>query len=268
MPRTKKVRSSSGRQKVGLPSPDTVVSRLVLIPQRRAKAVPAGIRVSGVPQPAYEIIRTNQVDPYEEKPASDHAVLAAPQVMAKAGDSFQGTSRRRAKLAIANASTETFDDVKDLIASFAAEKSMINHKPKIGRGKDSDRVAEEKRNVRVRAWINASSREADNDFHLIDGRGPSKPPMFMTMEVSGLPPKSAASRVKIERARNAYKKFFTELPGVGYDFYNPPVPVEIGGSLFFDITHSSGGRPGPKDLRKHMPVIWEVHPVTNLVFEP
>jgi hypothetical protein len=256
------------RQRAGLPSPDTVVARLPLIPQRAEKLTPAGKLVSAALKPSYEIIRTIQVDQYEAKPATVTAVLAAPVVMAALGDSFQGTSRRKAKISIAKAPMEDFNDVKDLIDSLPAEKTMTKHQPKITRDKNSDRVAEEKRNVRVRAWIYAASRENDNDFHLIVGRAPSKSPMYMTVEVSGLPPASAASRKKIQRARTAYKKFFTQLPGTGYDFYDPPVPVEIGGSLFFDISHSSGGRPGPEDLRDDMPVIWEVHPVTEIVFEP
>ena len=88
------------------------------------------------------------------------------------------------------------------------------------------------------------------------------------MEISGLPPASAASRARLEKVRDTYMNFFTDLPGTGYDFYKPPIPVEIGGSLFFDMSHATGGRPGPQDLRPHMPVVWEVHPVTQLVFEP
>jgi len=42
----------------------------------------------------------------------------------------------------------------------------------------------------------------------------------------------------------------------------------VDSSRFFDITHSTGGRPGPQSLRPNMPVIWEVHPITRIEFEP
>lgn len=87
----------------------------------------------------------------------------------------------------------------------------------------------------------------------------------MTMEVSGLPPQNAPAFADLNSARNAFKQFFgTNLPQVTYDFYDPPIPVQIEGSLFFDMTHATGSRPGPPSLKSRMPVIWEVHPVTSI----
>jgi hypothetical protein len=123
--------------------------------------------------------------------------------------------------------------------------------------------------VRVRAFLYAASREDDNDFHLIIGRAPRSSPMYMTMELSGLPPKNAKSFRTLKKARDAYKEFFgDDLPGPSYHFYRPPIPIELEGSLFFDMSHATGGKPGPQDLRKDIPTIWEVHPITRIVFEP
>jgi hypothetical protein len=188
--------------------------------------------------------------------------------MAATGNAFKGTARKSAKLSISTKKVEQFDDVKDLIDTLPAHNDMVKHTPKITVEATSKRVVEEDRNVRITAWIYAASREDDNDFHLIVGRAPTKARMFITMEISGLPPTNAAARAKLEKVRNTYTNFFTDLPGAGYDFYKPPIPVKIGGSLFFDMSHATGGRPGPKDLRPDMPVVWEVHPVTDLVFEP
>jgi hypothetical protein len=45
------------------------------------------------------------------------------------------------------------------------------------------------------------------------------------------------------------------------------MPVEIGGSLFWDATHAGGGpTPGPQEFKPQ--TLWEVHPVTILTFEP
>jgi hypothetical protein len=91
----------------------------------------------------------------------------------------------------------------------------------------------------------------------------------MTMEVSGLPPQGAPAFNQLFSARTAFNNFFgSNLPGSAYDFYDPPIPVIIEGSLFFDITHARGTPPGPRSLRPNMPVIWEVHPVTSIAFEP
>jgi hypothetical protein len=140
----------------------------------------------------------------------------------------------------------------------------------------SNRVDEEKRNVRVKAWIYAASIEDDNDYHLILGRDPSGggDPVYMTMELSGLPPANMKSHAALKTARDAFKKFFAkffknDLPGTSYDFYDPPIRVDVEGSLFWDVSHASGGRPGPQSLRADMPVIWEVHPISKMkLFEP
>ena len=120
------------------------------------------------------------------------------------------------------------------------------------------------------AFIYAASREDDNDFHLILGRDPTvHPEVYMTMELSGLPPASAASFPKLKATRDAFKAFFAnDLPGTSYDFYDPPIPVEIEGSLFWDASHASGTRPGPQSLKSRMPVVWEVHAISKITFNP
>lgn len=249
------------------PDPSTVVAQLKLAPRagrRRGTFIAGG----GAPRkPRYTILRTKQVDAYEPQPG-DAAIRAAPAAMAVAGDSFKGKKRKAVKISLVKAKLEKFTDVKALVAKLPSDQDMLDLEPRIIRGENSKRVKEEKRNVRLRGWLYAASRESDNDFHLIVGRDPKKSPMYLTMEISGLPPSSASSHKTLKKVRNAYKDFFTDLPGSGYDFYKPPIPIEIGGPLFFDIQHATGGRPGPADLRPDIPVIWEIHPVSHLVFEP
>jgi hypothetical protein len=220
----------------------------------------------------FTIFHTNEVDGYEEG-AKGPGFLAAAAAKLPAGDDFAGTARKAAKLSISAAKIENFKDVKTLIASLVPDAKMIAHKPKIGTGATSNRVKEEERNIHVTAFMYAASREADNDFHLIIGRDPSATPdMYMTMELSGLPPANSASFTQLKATRDAFKAFFKslpggKLPGLTYDFYHPPVPVQIDGSLFFDMTHATGQHPGPPSLKSRMPVIWEVHPITKIVLK-
>jgi hypothetical protein len=230
--------------------------------------------------PTYHILRTTETDAYEQTPpalkltkllrtkgAPPAAALAA-AVKAKKpkGDSFAGSDRKAAKLSKAQAETEKFSDLKDLIASLTPETKMIKHKPPITTAPTSDRVKEEERNVSVAAFLYAASHETNNDFHLIVGRNHKlAPEMYMTMEVSGLPPKGGAAFKDLNSARSAYKNFFgAKAPGFTYDFYDPPIPIKIEGSLFFDKTHATGLRPGPQSLKSRMPTIWEVHPLTSI----
>jgi hypothetical protein len=244
--------------RAGLPAKDSIV----------AVTIPTAAAAPGVTQ--YAFIHTNEMDEYGEDKAAK--TLAAATAALPAGDDFAGKDRKAAKLSISNAKTEKFKELKNLIQSVTEEAVMKSHKPPIGTGIKSTRVEEEQRNVNVTAFMYAASREADNDFHLIIGRDPKvTPEMYMTMELSGLPSSDSPAFPQLNAARDAFKKFFGDhgenLPGAGYVFPDPPVPVEIDGSLFFDMTHATGSRPGPKSLKSRMPVIWEVHPITKIVLQ-
>lgn len=246
-------------RRMGMPSLDSIDSKLTL----SSAAAPAG---------KYTVIRTKEIDSYETKgPVPVGFALEPAKLAVPTGDSFKGTARKAAKLSIANAHTEPFADLRDLVDSLVADDQMIDHDPEIKTTSTSKRVSEENRNIRVKAFIYAASREDDNDFHLIVGREAehTSEELYMTMELSGLPPQSSKAFAKLKGARDAYKNFFgSDLPGMTYDFYDPPVPVEIEGSLFFDMNHASGQRPGPPSLKSRMPTIWEVHPISKIVFEP
>jgi len=256
-------RASRTRSRAGLPAARSIVDEKILTPARR----PTAAATVGSAR-SYRIIRTNEVDP-KDAPIPRTAVPAI-GTAAVPVDTFAGTARKAAKLAVASAAMEVFADLPPLIKSLPSKTAMKKHKPKITTEANSARVAEEKRNIRLSAFLYAASREDDNDFHLILGRDPETTPhVYMTAEISGLPPKSSASFTKLNGARKSFKAFFGgDLPGTSYDFYDPPIPVEIEGSLFFDMSHASGQGPGPKSLRDDIPTIWEVHPVSKITFEP
>jgi hypothetical protein len=242
------------------------------VPANRV-GLPAQDSIIAVTQtPKFKILHTEEVDRYE-KGALGLGLASAARAAAPTGDKFRGTDRKAAKLSISTADIENFKDVKDVIGSLTPEADMKAHKPRIKTTATSGRVKEEERNIHVDAFIYAASREADNDFHLIVGRDPSaKPEMYMTMELSGLPPANSASLDQLQAARDAFTEFFSSqaggsLPGTSYDFYDPPLAVTVEGSLFFDMTHASGSRPGPASLKSRMPVIWEVHPISKIEFK-
>lgn len=181
-------------------------------------------------------------------------------------EAYVGEDRRAAKLSVGNGAMESFSDLADLIASLPSSDAMHAHVPKITTGPESARVAEEQRNVHLRAFLYAASREADSDFHLIVGLGrKADREMYMTAVISGLPPSTSPAFAKLSAARSAFKQFFGQNPpGLTYDFYGPPIPVEIEGSLFFDAAHSTGQMGGPPSLKDRMPTLWEIHPVTSI----
>jgi hypothetical protein len=250
----------------GMPEQSVVVTETTLTPGRADVETPSA---SARETRTYRILRTSETDPYDVPLQPAEVATLGLERFAGFDDTYQGSARKAAKLTIADAELEDFQDVRDLIEILPAEAEMISHQPPITTDATSGRVDEENRNARVRAFLYAASRENDNDFHLIVGRSPDLDPVYMTMELSGLPPQDNPHFSTLETAREAFKEFFGDnLPGASYDFYDPPIPAEVEGSLFFDMTHSHGSRPGPASLRPNMPTIWEIHPVTNIVFEP
>ena len=250
----------------GMPEQSDVVDEKILTPERRsarAHATQAGTTRQ------YRILRTSETDPYDDPLQPEEFATLGLERFAGFDETFRGTSRKAAKLSIADAEVEEFEDLIGLIETLPADEDMTSHDPPIQTDATSGRVDEENRNVRVRSFLYAASREDDNDYHLIIGRDPDVEPMYMTVEMSGLPSQDSEHFSRLKDAREAYKTFFgDDLPGASYDFYDPPIPVEVEGSLFFDRSHSSGSRPGPASLRPHIPTIWELHPVTDILFEP
>jgi hypothetical protein len=264
--------ATESHQRVGaLPDPKHVLATRQLAPQAPSEPTAAA---SQVIRGTYRILRTDEVDakddPLSVGDRSNITATAEAVATRSTGDDFAGTARRRAKLSISSGPTSAFEDVSDLIETLPSKRAMVRHNPPITTDANSRRVAEEERNVAVTGFLYAASRENDNDFHLIVGRDPTAdPPMYITMEVSGLPAAGDPSFALLKAARDAYKAFFGEqLPGASYDFYDPPIPIKVEGSLFFDMSHATGRSPGPPSLHDDMPVIWEVHPISKIQFEP
>ena len=262
---------------VRLPPASSVLATLTL-PSSKALAALFAPSPDRAPDPAqpgikhYRILRTNEVDPKDAPltPEERATIMATGEAALRSfGDDFAGTARKAAKLSISDAPTETFDTVTAVVDTLPAKGDMVRHHPEITTDAGSGRVREEERNVSLSAFLYAASREADNDFHLIIGQAPGQAEVYMTMEVSGLPTADADSFAQLKSARDSFQGFFGDkAPGASYDFYDPPIPVRVQGSLFFDMSHAHGRSPGPPTLHPHMPVIWEVHPISNIEFEP
>ncbi|MER9316348.1 hypothetical protein NKI31_12685 [Mesorhizobium sp. M0659] len=251
----------SGR--AGVPSSESVVAEKSFAPNRPMTDSP-----TAGPGPTYRILRTVEVDEYDP-PVSAADVQPFGEAQPEANQNFTGTSRKAAKLSISDSAVEAFDDVAALIDTLPDHQSMVGHEPEITTAANSGRVDSEDRNIRITAFLYAASHENDNDYHLIVGRDPARDPVYMTMELSGLPPATSEHFARLDEARHSYSSFFGgDLPGTSYDFYDPPIPIEVEGSLFFDMSHATGSRPGPQSLRGDMPVVWEIHPIARIAFEP
>lgn len=208
----------------------------------------------------YRVIDTLEKGEFVETGRPPSAAAAA-----TAADNFNGTDRKAAKTSIADAPVESFSSVRELLATLPADNTMLALG--ISRDATSDRVQQEKRNVSVVGYIYAVKSEEDHDFHVILGMSPDDAgSAFLNVEVSGLP-QGGVARAQLKAARTAFKNFFAPQ-GVNfsssYRKFDPPIPVRVEGSLFFDVDHAAGVV-GPQGMRPK--TAWEIHPVTAIEFE-
>ncbi|MBK6931512.1 MAG: hypothetical protein IPH12_11875 [Saprospirales bacterium] len=181
---------------------------------------------------------------------------------------FTGVVRRKAKTSPLPGRAKSYETLDELLDELPSDSSMRFRTPRIDTSPFSERVEEERHNVRIkRAWLFAAFREEDNDFHLIIGNHeqPSQATALMNVEVSGLPEKTASNRrahQTLLEARTEFIKIFGDTQcRRTFRFPEKGVPVEIKGSLFFD-THHAGTGTGSGNLRPA--TVWEIHPVTGI----
>ena len=180
-------------------------------------------------------------------------------------DEYRGSARKAAKLAFSSADLQAFESLRTLRSSLPKQSTMAALG--ISSAPESGRHSKEDRNVRVTGLLVAASKEDANDYHLILCHRPAQLGQWcFTAEISGLPTDDEPFFAELEAARSQFLEFFgDEKPGTKYDIYDPPIPVRIAGSLFFAVNHGSGvvGPTGYKTKTS-----WEIHPVSEIVFEP
>ncbi|MBC7776883.1 MAG: hypothetical protein H7246_15730 [Phycisphaerae bacterium] len=181
---------------------------------------------------------------------------------------FAGVVRKNAKTIPHKGWAKSFATLDKLVGWLPSDSLMAHHEPPIRGGSDSKRVAEERRNVKIkRAWLLGVYREEDNDFHavLCNRSKYDNTALLFSIEVSGLPERSSVSRCTYRKLENARKKLISRLGDLrcGNTFLFPQngLPVQIKGSLFFDSQHA-GQTHGRKGLNPNS--AWEIHPVTKI----
>lgn len=262
------------RSRIPFGLPILAIFLLVAVGCHRAAKIPIGTAAAppitgtlGPPlkSPSGRIYARIRIAP----PDNDEPVVipSVPPGAAPNLDTFHGSARAAAKLSMASGTPQSFADLAALLDSLPPDSQM--RAMHIGTGPDSARLPQEQALVTVRAFLYASSRESDNDFHCVIGRDPSGPARFMNVEVSALPSSDSEFFAALRTARDQFKAFFTAnedaLPSQGYDKYDPPIPILVTGSLFFDVDHVPPAV-GPTGMK---PVTaWEIHPVSDMQFEP
>jgi hypothetical protein len=238
------------------------------LPVASAASVPTPTTVT-IKNKSYRII-PHPDKGYEEEDERKAATVTPPPGAQgsdiPSSDRFEGTARRIAKVNIFNGVVEPqFDTVAKLRTTLQSKSDM--KALMIPQTSDSKRVEQEKRNVCVKAYIYAFKKEGDNDYHVILGDAPGTPGLqFLNTEVSGIPVGGTdENRDKLWAVRKAFKDAFS-LGNSGPGSYyrpDPPVPVLITGSLFWDVDHENVVV-GPADFKPKD--AWEIHPISAIEF--
>lgn len=201
-------------------------------------------------------------EPEGTAPTELKAKLAVAEKLDCITDDFHGEHRKAAKTTVAKADTVVYTTLGKFIKSLPADDVMLSQG--ISKKATSKRVAAENRNVSLKAvYIYAIKREPDNDYHIIIGNYPNNG-VYFNVENSGLPKSTIYGYKAIKNARKQIEGYFGEYCSEKYLIFKSPIPIEITGSLFFDVDHKAG-IVGPKGYRPA--TAWEIHPITNITFK-
>jgi hypothetical protein len=185
-----------------------------------------------------------------------------------ARETYNGNDREASKTIISLAVTTSYADLASLVTTLPDDDFMRNsHLPPISKDRNSKRVQEEERNVTLVAYLVATKKENDNDYHLILANTPGGDGPYLTAEVSGLPRMgSADNRTSLTNARKEYRQVMGgKVPGPRYTIVDPPLAVTVTGSLFYDMDHEAGVV-GTGDFKPA--TSWEIHPITSITYAP
>ena len=200
-----------------------------------------------------------------DRPARRALMDRAPAAAPAPPNVFTGKYRKTAKTTFTSARVETFRTLETLFKPLTPDHVMVTQFPQLKgtRGNDTPRVAPERRNVKVRAWLYWAARESDRDFHIILGNTAqlTSATLFMNTEVSGLPEANPAKR-PFPQQQSDIRAILAKHPHKRGLFVNP-VPVEVTGSLLWDGEHRAPHTVGPEGLRPGK--AWEIHPIKKLV---
>ena len=198
-----------------------------------------------------------------EDSAQDMVGAAAPKSKAMINcneENFSGTDRKAAKVSIASAQQESID-FDQLLSGLPKDNVMIAKH--ISKASTSNRIKEEKRNVKItNVFLYAIKRESDNDYHIIIGNQAGT--KFLNIENAGLPKSNASAFPTLHAVRDSVENYFQHLCSQSYRTFKPAIPIDVEGSLFYDIDHAPGSV-GPASFKPT--TSWEIHPITKITFK-
>jgi len=162
-----------------------------------------------------------------------------------------------------------YPSLADLLDSIPTDDDMrqLTRNWRRGEGPPT-RFPDEQMNVEVPVYLVAVSLgEDDHDLHVIvsdSARGRNRD--FMNVEVSGLP-RNRVDEGLFARARTQISGILSSVDMTRMGSYlriDPPLPVLVQGSLFFDGDHEAGCShcPGPNWAKPQ--TVWEIHPVYSI----
>jgi hypothetical protein len=239
------------------------------MPQRPAHRLTKPVVQSDVlttsKQTVHRLVTIDDVG-WQEKPGE---IQPVPEAGAVIGETFNGNDREAAKTSVSGGLLQSNASLSELVARLPATDDFMRHKhvPPISKERKSGRVPEEEHNASVTAYLVATKKETDNDYHLILATTPNGDGPYLTAEVSGLSRLGTPQdKAALAAARGQYRDILSnKMPGARYVILDPPLAVTVIGSLFYDMDHE----PGVVGTGDYVPATsWEIHPVTTIALSP
>jgi hypothetical protein len=175
-------------------------------------------------------------------------------------DEFRGMYRGAARSSISQSDFERFDGIDSLLKTLHSDETM---RARIS--KYTPRTQEEDRNVILSCYLHAVKKQISGDYSIVIGDAPGRTPWrTMMCRLSSIPTRENPTMLFLKNVRtNLEKGLFGQvnLEAKAYRHFDPPVPIAITGSLYYNGLHEPGTM-GPRSLKSE--TAWEIGPIISL----
>jgi hypothetical protein len=229
----------------------TALGRLVLKQFQNIGVTPSPTiplsATTATPQPKIE---QGSLGPVEPDGAEDQSVP----------EQFRGMYRGAARTSISQSDFERFDGIDSLLKTLPSDEFMRARVSKY-----IPRTHEEDRNVILSCYLHAVKKQISGDYSIVIGDAPGRMPWkSMMCRIPSIPTRENPTMLFLKSVRTKLESgLFSQvnLETKAYVHFQPPRPITITGSLYYNGIHEPG-TVGPRNLKSE--TAWEIGPIILL----
>jgi hypothetical protein len=212
--------------------------------------------------PSLDVPQSTTAEEYDRQPTQDAAAPgeAGPDADQGVPEEFRVMYRGAARTSISQSDFERFEAVDSLLKTLPSDEVM-----RANVGRYTPRTQEEDRNVILTCFLYALKKQISGDYSMVIGGAPDGATHgTMMCRIPSVPTRENPTMVFLKSVREKLEQDLFKhmnLDNKIYIYFNPPVPLIIMGSLYYNGLHQPGTM-GPARMKSETG--WEIGPIISL----